>query len=151
LARVACEEVLYRLVKIDYVELENGEWRPTQDAFLGGSERRISVYRAALVNNDPSSLPRREPGYVCRFTAGQARTIDRVKRTNPESGETEKYKVCVEATPEEGNHVAHADVYSHPPAPSNKARRDLFRLLKEALKDLAKWEPRYSPSDGTAE
>jgi hypothetical protein len=140
--------VLYRLVKRAHKELEGGEWKPSVDAFLGGSAHRISVYRAALCANDPSSLPAKEPGYVCRFIAGQVRAIDSIKRDNPETGGTDEYEVCVKATPEEGNHRAHADIYVRSPAPpSQSARRKVFGLLKEALADLAQWEPGYSPAD----
>ena len=108
---------------------------------------RVSVYRAALCGNDPSSLPAEEAGHVCRLFAGQVRAIDSIKRDNPETGEMDEYRVCVEATPEEGNHVAHADIYLHRPAPNRTAQRKVFGLLKEALADLAEWEPGYSPAD----
>jgi hypothetical protein len=136
---------LYRLVKRVHKELKDGEWKPSASAFLD-PEYRISVYRAALCNNDPSRIPTGEPGYVCRLIAEQVRAIDSVKRDNPESGETEKYEVCVEATPQENN-PAHADIYAHPPAPSKSAQRRIFRLLKDALADLARWEPGFGPSD----
>jgi hypothetical protein len=136
---------LYRLVKRAHKELEVNEWKPSVDAFLGGPAHRISVYRAALCGNDPSSLPASEPGYVCRFIAGQVRAIDSVKRNNPETGETDKYEVCVEATPE--HHIAHADIFICSPPSGRSARRKVFRLLKEALADLAQWEPGYSPAD----
>lgn len=139
--------MLYRLVKRAHKELEGGEWKPSVDAFLGGSAHRISVYRAALCANNPSSLPANEPGYVCRLVAGQVRAIDSIKRDNPETGATDEYEVCVKATPEEGNHTAHADIYVHRPAPNRSAQRKVFGLLKEALADLAKWEPGYSPTD----
>ncbi len=87
-----------------------------------------------------------EPGYVCRLIAGQVRGIDSVKRDNPEPDEPDKYEVCVEATPE-GNHEAHADIYSYPPAPNKSAQKTVFRLLREALADLASWEPGFAPSD----
>ena len=138
---------LYRLVKRAHKELESGEWKPSVDAFLGGPTYRVSVYRAALCGNDPSSLPAEEPGYVCRLIAEHVRAIDNIKRNNPETGATDKYEVCVEATPEEGNHIAHADIYLHRPAPNRSAQRKVFRLLKEALADLARWEPGYSPAD----
>ena len=138
---------MYRLVKRAHKELEGSEWKPSVDAFLGGPAHRISVYRAALCANDPSRLPAREPGYVCRFIAGQVRAIDSIKRDNPETGVTDEYEVCVEATPEEGNHRAHADIYVHTSALSRNARRKVFGLLKEALADLAQWEPGYSPAD----
>lgn len=137
--------MLYRLVKRAHKELEGGEWKPTVDAFLGGSAHRVSVYRAALCGNDPSSLPASEPGYVCRLIAGQVRAIDSIKRNNPETGATDKYEVRVIATPE--HHFAHADIYTYPPAPNRSARRKVFGLLKEALADLAQWEPGYSPAD----
>jgi hypothetical protein len=137
--------VLYRLVKRAHKELEGGEWKPSVDAFLGGAAHRISVYRAALCGNDPSSLPASEPGYVCRFIAEQVRAIASIKRKNPETGETEVYEVCVEATPE--HHIAHADIFTCSPAPNPSARRRVFGLLKEALADLAQWEPGYSPAD----
>ncbi len=139
--------MLYRLVKRAHKELESGEWKPSANAFFGGSKHRVSVYRSTLCDNDPSSLPSQEPGYVCRLVAGQVRTIDSVKRDNPETGVTDTYKVCIKATPEEGDHVAHADIYLHRPAPNRSAQRKVFGLLKEALADLAEWEPGHSPSD----
>ena len=139
--------MLYRLVKRAHKEVEDGEWKPIANAFLGGSAHRVSVYRAALCDNDPDSLPTKEPGYVCRLIAEQVRAIDSVKRDNPETGGTDEYEVCVEATPEEGNHIAHADIYVHAPEATRSARRRIFGLLKEALADLAEWEPGYSPTD----
>lgn len=138
---------MYRLVKRAHKELESGEWKPSVDAFLGGSTHRVSVYRAALIDNGPRSLPAKEPGYVCRFIAEQVRAIDSIKRDNPETGATDEYEVCVKATPEEGNHIAHADIYLHSTAPNRSAQRKVFGLLKEALADLAKWEPGYGPAD----
>ena len=138
---------MYRLVKRAHKEPEGGEWKASVDAFLGGPAHRISVYRAALCANDPSSLPANEPGYVCRFIAGQVRAIDSIKRDNPETGVTDEYRVCVQATPEEGNHIAHADIYLHAPAPNRTAQRKVFGLLKEALAALAEWEPGYGPGD----
>jgi len=143
--------VLYRLVKLAHKEPGNGEWKPSANAFLGGSAYRVSVYRATLCGNDPSSLPAEEPGYVCRLIAGQVRAIDSIKRDNPETGETDEYEVCVEATPKEGNHIAHADIYLHRPAPNKTAQRRVFRLLKEALAALAKWEPGHGPDDKEGE
>lgn len=142
---------MYRLVKHAHKELENGEWKPSVDAFLGGSAYRVSVYRAALCGNDPSSLPAKEPGYVCRLITEQVRAIDSIKRDNPETGATDEYEVCVEATPEEGNHIAHADIYLCQAAPNRSAQRRVFGLLKEALADLAKWEPGYGPADSEGE
>jgi hypothetical protein len=138
--------VLYRLVKRAYKEpKDGGEWKPSSSAFLG-RDYRVSVYRAALCKNDPNSIPTEEPGYVCRLIAQQVRTIASVKRDNPGSGETEKYEVLVEATPH-GNHEAHADIYTHPAAPTKSAQKNVFRLLREALADLAKWEPGFAPSE----
>lgn len=116
--------MLYRLVKRAHKEPKDGEWKPSASAFLG-REHRISVYRAALCNNDPSSIPTDEPGYVCRLITEQVRAIDSVRRDNPETGATEEYEVRVEATPQD--HIAHADIYSYPPAPNNNAQRNVFR------------------------
>jgi hypothetical protein len=138
--------VLYRLVKRAHKELENGEWKVSANAFLGGSAYRISVYRAALCGNDPSSLPTDEPGYVCRLIAEQVRAIDSIKRDNPD-GTADEYEVCVKATPEEGNHIAHADIHLHKAAPNRSAQRKVFGLLKEVLAHLARWEPGYGPAD----
>lgn len=136
---------MYRLVKRAYKELRDGEWKPSVSAFLD-PEHRISVYRAALCNNNPNNVPSSESGYVCRLITEQVRSIDKVKRDNPETGETETYEVRVEATPQE--HVAHADIYTYyPSAPSKRAKKNLFRLLKEALADVAEWEPGYGPAD----
>jgi hypothetical protein len=135
---------LYRLVKLAHKELKDGEWKPSTSAFLGGSAHRVSVYRAALVANDPSSLPAEEPGYICRFVTEQVRAIS-IERDNPEGGDPEIYEVRVKATPQ--YHEAHADIYTHPPAPNNSAKKTVFRFLKEELADLAQWEPGFAPSD----
>lgn len=131
---------MYRLVKHAHKELKDGEWKPSTSAFLGGSAHRVSVYRAALVANDPSSLPAEEPGYVCRFVTEQVRAIS-IKR----HGDPETYKARVDATPQ--YHEAHADIYTRPPAPTNSAKKTVFRFLKEELADLAQWEPGFAPSD----
>lgn len=51
----------------------------------------------------------------------------------------------VEATPQEGNHEAHADIYSFTLALSKTAQKNVFRLLREALADLARWETGFGP------
>ena len=135
---------MYRLVKRAYKELKDGEWVPSTSAFLGGSSHRVSVYRAALCDYDPTSIPVEEPGYVCRLIAEHVRAI-RLKRDNPEGGDPETYEVRVEATPQ--YHKAHADIYTHPPAPNKSAKKTVFRFLKEALAERATWEPGFGPSD----
>jgi hypothetical protein len=136
--------MLYRLVKHVHTKLEDGEWKPSSSAFLG-RDYRVSVYRAALCNDDPGSLPSEEPGYVCCLITHEVRAIDSVKRDNVEGTKTEEYEVRVEAPPQEGNHRAHADIYSFPPAPSKTAQKNVFRLLREALADLARWDKRFGP------
>lgn len=140
--------MLYRLVKRAYKEFKDGEWKPSVSAFLGGSSYRVSVYRAALCDNDPSSLPAKEPGYVCRLITEQVRVIV-ITRDNAEGGDPEVYEVRVEATPQ--YHEAHADIYTHQTAPNNSAKKAVFRRLKEELAEIAKWEPGFAPSDGEAE
>ena len=87
-----------------------------------------------------------EPGYVCSLVTERVRAIENVKRENPEPDEPEKYDVCVEATPLPDND-AHADIYTHPPAPNNSARRTVFRMLKEQLAEISTWEPGFGPLD----
>jgi hypothetical protein len=69
----------------------------------------------------------------------------KIERDNPAGGNIEIYNVCVEATPQ--YHEAHADIYTHQPAPNKSAKRTVFRFLKEELAELAKWEPGFAPSD----
>jgi hypothetical protein len=140
---VADVEVLYRLVKRAYKELRDGGWKPSVSAFLDPNHR-ISVYRAALCGNDPSSLPANEPGYVCRLITEQVRGIV-ITRDDPESGNLEAYKVCVKATPQ--HHEAHADIYIDRSAPTNNAKKKIFRRLKEELAEIAEWESGFAPSD----
>jgi hypothetical protein len=136
---VGNEEILYRLVKMDYVELtEDGKWHPTKDAFRG-RERRISVDRATKCNNDPSHTQRgRDP--ICRLNVWQVRSINVGPRVDSRGNTIGSYDVRVDATPQPCN-AAHADIYTDPRA-SDRA----WRLLREGLAAIYEWEEGYAPT-----
>ena len=132
---------MYRLVRMDYVELsEDGEWHPTKDAFRGGKPRRISVDRAKKCTNDPSHTQKgTDP--VCRLGVGEVRGLDVDDKMNSKGEVIDTNEVCVEATPKPCN-AAHADVYAGPEKASDRA----YKLLREGLAALAEWEEGYAPT-----
>ena len=71
------------------------------------------------------------------------RAIDLGVKTTPQSRIVHSYEACVEATPRTDNN-AHADTYAAPERVGKRA----FRLLQEALVDLADWPEGFAPSDG---
>lgn len=139
---VANEERLYRLVKRErgYTKLENGEWRPSSQAFLGGHKRRISVDRAKLCNNDPRHTQVEETDYVCRLVAVEVRSIDTVAKRTHKNEVIYRYEVRVDSTPKSEN-AAHADIYAY----LKVATKGAFRQLKEKLAELAEWEEGFKP------
>ncbi len=124
------------------IQLENGEWRPTYDAFFGGTERRISVDRAKWRNDDPAPMLVDDTDSICKLVAGQVRSIDVGAKKTTRGRIVHRYKVCVDATPKSYND-AHADIYAHPERATGKA----YKLLREALAALAVWEEGFAPSD----
>ena len=141
-SRVADEEVLYRLVKHQrgYIKLENGEWRPSSQAFTD-PKYRISVDRAELCNHDPAHTLRGMAGFVCSVGAGKARGIKDVVQRTPKGEIIRQHSVCVDHAPEPENY-AHAEVYAHPTV----ANKNVFRKLQERLALLAQWEEGFDPS-----
>jgi hypothetical protein len=86
------DEILYRLVQPKYVELVEGEWEIKSEAFKD-PERRISVNRAVLSNNDPAYTqvdPKTD--YVCRLVAGDVRRLT-VTLDAPNGTVSERYGV----------------------------------------------------------
>lgn len=79
---------------------------------------------------------------ICRLVAEKVRNIDVGAKMTPGGEIIHRYEVRVDATPKSYND-AHADIYAHPERATYKA----YRLLREALAALAKWEPGFSPSD----
>jgi hypothetical protein len=76
------------------------------------------------------------------LVAGEVRSIDVGVKMRTKTEVEHYYEARVEWTPKDHNH-AHADIYAHPERPTRKA----FRLLKEGLAALAKWEPGFEPKD----
>jgi hypothetical protein len=137
---VSNEEIVYRLVKMDYVvQSEDGEWHPTKDAFRG-RDRRISVDRAAKCNYDPSYTQKGiDP--VCRLRVGEVRSIDIGPKFDSKGRIIDKYEAYVEATPQPCND-AHADIYAHPEKASDRA----WKLLREGLAAIYEWEEGFAPT-----
>ncbi len=135
--------MVYRLVQPKYIErLENGDLHPTIDAFFGGTAFRISVDRAEKCDHDPSHTQIGEDP-VCRLFAGEVRSIDVGVRMKNKTEVEHYFEACVEWTPLDHNY-AHTDIYAAP----ERATRKAFRLLKDGLVALAKWEPGFEPKDG---
>jgi hypothetical protein len=124
------------------VQLETGEWRLTKDAFHGGKQRRISVDRAELRDDDPAPMRKEESDFICRLVAWQVRNIDVGSKMTNRNEPIHPYEVRVDATPKSWNE-AHADIYAHP----EKATKNAYRLLREGLAALAEWEAGFGPSD----
>lgn len=134
---------MYRLVQPKYIErLESGEYKPTIDAFFGGTAFRISVDRAEKCNHDPSHTQiGTDP--VCRLVAGQVRSVDVGVRMKTKIEVEDYFEACVDWTPQDHNH-AHSDIYVAP----ERATRKAFRLLKDGLVAFAVWEPGFDePKD----
>lgn len=137
---VANDEIVYRLVKKGYVELENGQWRPTHDAFLGGKQRRVSVDRARKCGNDPTHTQEEKKDYICSLLVETVRGID-VGAKIEKGQEVLTYETRVDATPRCDND-AHADIYAYP----ERAGKRNFRLLREGLAAFAVWEAGFQPT-----
>jgi hypothetical protein len=132
---------VYRNVKEEYLEFEDGQWHLTRDAFLGGKKRRISVDRAKLCVDGPKHTQVGED-CVCSLAVTGVRAIDLGFKMTPKGKIEHRYEACVEATPRTDN-KAHADIYAAP----EKVGKRAFRLLQEALIELAEWPKGFSPSD----
>lgn len=130
------------------MEIRDGEWCPSSQAFLGGSKRCISVDRAALCGEDPTHTQVDDGDFVCWLNTGQVHSIDTVVKKDSKNQIVDTYEVRVESTPREGND-AHADVFAQlESAPTEIATKGAFRQLKEELAGLAKWVDDFAPEEG---
>lgn len=126
-------EKLYRCVRRAYAKLENGEWRPSSQAFTD-PEYKISVDRAKLCSNDPTYSQMETNDLVCSVVAGEARKINGVIQYDKDVIR-QQYQVCVGPDPLPHN-AAHALIYAHPQI----ASKNVFRRLQESLALIAHWE-----------
>lgn len=142
---VGDEEILYRLVKPKrgYVKLENGEWRPSSQAFTDRFPRcRISVDRADLCDEGPAHTQVYDTDLICSVVVGPVRKINTVEQRKPGGQIIQKHEVCVDHTPLPDNH-AHADIYVIP----YMRTKGVFRKLQERLALLATWEEGFGPEE----
>lgn len=93
-------------------------------------------------NYEPEHTQVDETDFVCRLSTGRVRGINVCAKRDSKGRVVQPYEVCVDATPLPEND-AHADIYAHPEKASGKA----YKLLREALAALARWEEGFAPSD----
>ena len=70
-------EILFRSVNIFYVKVDNGVIRPTSQAF-GDRNRKVSVDRAMLCDNNPLFTQKMETDSVLQVSAEDIRQIGTV-------------------------------------------------------------------------
>ena len=139
------EELLYRSVSLlpkrsdvkrtatgDIAVDAEGRYLLSSEAF-GDGKCQPSVFRAALLDYDPSRAKLSETDVIVSFSVSDIRHIDTVTAHNG------KRTVFVIADPNEHS-SAHALIVVNPDFTISNSDKKHFRRLKQALLRVAKWE-----------
>ncbi len=132
--RVSEDEVLYRCVRRQYIEVVNGGAWLSSLAF-SDPRFRPSVDRAMLRNSDPKQTQVDESDAVVSMIAVEVRGIGTVVQRSEKGNAVLRRAVDVEPVPLPNN-PAHAEIYGTP----EFATKGVFKKLSLALAQIARWE-----------
>jgi hypothetical protein len=130
------DEILYRCLfsgKDMYKFRSDGTLEITAQAFAD-RERRASVDRAKLCDNNPKHTLIDPMGGVVSIVAGDVRSIVNISRNNSPDESLRSFTVDLEHVPL-SNNDAHAAIFTIPPF--TDADKKVYRRLRVALAQLA--------------
>lgn len=140
---VADEEELYRRIKNwdGYYKIENGRCRLSSQAFYE-KQRRISVNRTHLCDNDPQRVQEEETDAVLSFLAEHVRVVIQGKKEDKTIVDS---VVDVEPKPTLDN-PAHAEIFAVPDYATNSTFKRLCEMLAR-LYDVGKAQLLIAPPE----
>lgn len=135
------DEILYRCLfpGMDMYKFRtDGTLEITSQAFADKEDRRASVDRAKLCDNNPRHTLRDPMGGVVSIVAGEVRSITGLSRNNKAGKSILDFTVEVEHVPLPEND-AHAEIYTKPPFTDTD--RKVYRRFRIALAQKAEERP----------